>query len=77
MTNKMSQPGSGIDGKPRTVDRWNEAGRERAMLEILATVLAGQANGLDADEIVGEVETGTRGALVVAGSDFLPKDWAA
>jgi hypothetical protein len=33
------------------------------------------ASGLDADEIVAEVEAVTRGALVVAGSDFVPEDW--
>jgi hypothetical protein len=33
------------------------------------------ASGLDADEIVAEVEAVTRGALVVAAADFVPKDW--
>jgi hypothetical protein len=45
------------------------------MVEVLAVVLAARASGLDADEIVAEVEAVTRGALVVAGSDFVPEDW--
>jgi hypothetical protein len=49
--------------------------RERAMVEVLAVVLAARASGLDADEIVAEVEAVTRGALVVAGPDFVPEDW--
>lgn len=67
--------GSGLDGRPRTIDRWHEAGRERAMIEILALVLAARASGLDAGEIVGEVETVTRGARVVAAADFPPEEW--
>jgi hypothetical protein len=70
-----ASPGAGLDGRPRTIDRWHQAGRERAMVEVLAVVLAARASGLDADEIVAEVEAVTRGALVVAGSDFVPEDW--
>jgi hypothetical protein len=68
-------PGAGRDGRPRTVDRWKEAGREDAMLDVLALVLAGRASGLDDGEIVNEVEAVTLGAAVVAAADFPPKDW--
>jgi hypothetical protein len=65
-------PGTGVDGKPRAIDSWHEAGRESAFINVYSFIMAMRVSGFGAVETLDALTEYSRGNLMLTGGTWEP-----